>query len=86
MSSGRWLCRITFSLLADGPANRTVSLPLNSQATVHNLRSVTVQNLGIATEMAGVDMRLEKGAIRELHWHTQSEACDLTYFSYACVI
>lgn len=26
-----------------------------------------------ATEMAGVDMRLEAGAYRELHWHVASE-------------
>ncbi|KAH0613663.1 uncharacterized protein H6S33_005549 [Morchella sextelata] len=34
------------------------------------------QNVGvlpIATEMAGVDMRLEKGGYRELHWHTAGE-------------
>ncbi|THH33226.1 hypothetical protein EUX98_g997 [Antrodiella citrinella] len=27
----------------------------------------------IVTEMAGVNMRLEAGAIRELHWHTSAE-------------
>lgn len=26
-----------------------------------------------ATKMAGVDMRLEEGAYRELHWHVASE-------------
>ncbi|KAF7789735.1 hypothetical protein EIP86_000681 [Pleurotus ostreatoroseus] len=29
--------------------------------------------LPMATEMAGVDMRLEAGAIRELHWHSTGE-------------
>ncbi|TLD06954.1 hypothetical protein PgNI_10924 [Pyricularia grisea] len=29
--------------------------------------------LPVATAMAGVDMRLEPGAYRELHWHTSSE-------------
>ena len=27
----------------------------------------------IATEMAGVNMRLEVGAVRELHWHKTAE-------------
>jgi oxalate decarboxylase len=36
-------------------------------------REVTRRELPIATEMAGVDMRLEPGAYRELHWHKQSE-------------
>ncbi|KAF8515539.1 oxalate decarboxylase [Gautieria morchelliformis] len=34
------------------------------------------QNIGtmpLATEMAGVNMRLEQGAIRELHWHLTAE-------------
>jgi oxalate decarboxylase len=36
-------------------------------------REVTVRELPIATTIAGVDMRLEPGAIRELHWHTEGE-------------
>jgi oxalate decarboxylase len=36
-------------------------------------RQVTVSELPIATALAGVDMRLQPGAIRELHWHKQSE-------------
>ncbi|KAH9838606.1 oxalate decarboxylase [Rhodofomes roseus] len=36
-------------------------------------RQQNVNNLPISTEMAGVDMRLEAGAIRELHWHTSAE-------------
>lgn len=36
-------------------------------------REVTQRELPIATTMAGVNMRLEPGAIRELHWHKQSE-------------
>jgi oxalate decarboxylase len=36
-------------------------------------REVTQRELPIATKMAGVDMRLEPGAYRELHWHKQSE-------------
>ncbi|SCG49725.1 bicupin, oxalate decarboxylase family [Micromonospora echinaurantiaca] len=36
-------------------------------------REVTQRELPIATELSGVDMRLEPGAYRELHWHKQSE-------------
>jgi oxalate decarboxylase len=36
-------------------------------------RQVNTQQLPIATTLAGVEMRLEPGAIRELHWHIQSE-------------
>ncbi|HVS99846.1 MAG TPA: cupin domain-containing protein [Solirubrobacterales bacterium] len=36
-------------------------------------REVTERELPVATELAGVDMRLEPGAVRELHWHEQAE-------------
>jgi oxalate decarboxylase len=36
-------------------------------------REVTVRELPIATEIAGVDMRLKPGGIRELHWHKEAE-------------
>lgn len=36
-------------------------------------RQQNEDQLPIATEMAGVDMRLEEGAYRELHWHKASE-------------
>ncbi|KAF9223268.1 oxalate decarboxylase [Gyrodon lividus] len=36
-------------------------------------RQQNIEVLPIATEMAGVNMRLEPGAIRELHWHKTSE-------------
>jgi oxalate decarboxylase len=36
-------------------------------------RQVTVKDLPIAQSIAGVNMRLEKGAIRELHWHIPAE-------------
>jgi hypothetical protein len=32
-------------------------------------RQTTIRELPIATELAGVDMRLEAVAIREVHWH-----------------
>jgi oxalate decarboxylase len=36
-------------------------------------RQTTIRELPIATELAGVDMRLEAGAVRELHWHKEGE-------------
>jgi oxalate decarboxylase len=36
-------------------------------------REVTARELPIATELAGVNMRLEPGAARELHWHKEAE-------------
>ena len=36
-------------------------------------REVTVRNFPISKAMAGVNMRLAAGAVRELHWHTPSE-------------
>lgn len=32
-------------------------------------REVTVRELPVATELAGVNMRLKPGGIREMHWH-----------------
>ena len=32
-------------------------------------RQVTVRELGISKDIAGVDMRLNAGGVRELHWH-----------------
>jgi oxalate decarboxylase len=36
-------------------------------------REVTVRELPIAAELAGVNMRLKPGSIRELHWHKEAE-------------
>ncbi|WP_407176130.1 oxalate decarboxylase family bicupin [Bradyrhizobium sp. STM 3562] len=36
-------------------------------------REVTQRELPISTTMAGVNMRLKSGAVRELHWHKQAE-------------
>jgi oxalate decarboxylase len=36
-------------------------------------REITIRELPIATTMAGVNMRLQPGGIRELHWHKQAE-------------
>jgi oxalate decarboxylase len=36
-------------------------------------REVTVRELPIAKKMAGVNMRLTPGGVRELHWHKEAE-------------
>ena len=36
-------------------------------------REVTVRELPVAKAMAGVNMRLNPGAIREMHWHKEAE-------------
>jgi oxalate decarboxylase len=36
-------------------------------------RETTTRELAISTEIAGVNMRLTPGGIRELHWHKESE-------------
>lgn len=51
-----------------------------SYAAAHNrvlsggwAREITTRELPVATEMAGVNMRLTPGGIRELHWHKEAE-------------
>lgn len=44
-------------------------------------RQVTERELPIATTLAGVDMRLKAGAVRELHWHKQGEWSYMLYGS-----
>jgi oxalate decarboxylase len=44
-------------------------------------REVTVRELQIAKELAGVNMRLEAGGIRELHWHKAAEWSLMLYGS-----
>jgi oxalate decarboxylase len=34
---------------------------------------VTERELSVATTIAGVDMRLNAGGVRELHWHKAAE-------------
>jgi oxalate decarboxylase len=36
-------------------------------------REVTTRDLPVSTTMAGVNMRLTSGGVRELHWHKQAE-------------
>jgi oxalate decarboxylase len=44
-------------------------------------REVTVRELAVATTIAGVDMRLTAGGVRELHWHTAGEWAIMLYGS-----
>src|SRR4051812_43132789 len=51
-----------------------------SYADAHNrlsaggwAREVTMRELPIATELAGVNMRLSPGGVREMHWHKEAE-------------
>jgi oxalate decarboxylase len=44
-------------------------------------REVTARELPIAKELAGVNMRLEAGGIRELHWHKAAEWSIMLYGS-----
>jgi oxalate decarboxylase len=42
-------------------------------------RQVTVRELGISKSIAGVNMRLNAGGVRELHWHKQAEWAYMLY-------
>ncbi len=42
-------------------------------------REVTVRELAVSKSIAGVDMRLTAGGIRELHWHTAAEWALMLY-------
>lgn len=44
-------------------------------------REVTVRELSISTTIAGVNMRLTAGGVRELHWHTAGEWSIMLYGS-----
>src|SRR6476659_3805873 len=42
-------------------------------------RQVTQRELGISKAIAGVQMRLDAGSVRELHWHKQAEWAYMLY-------
>jgi oxalate decarboxylase len=44
-------------------------------------REVTVRELPVSKELAGVNMRLTAGGVRELHWHTANEWAIVLYGS-----
>jgi oxalate decarboxylase len=43
-------------------------------------RQTTIREFPVLVEMAGLDMRLNPGAIRELHWHLEGES-DLAHLA-----
>src|SRR5712671_5121417 len=47
-------------------------------------REVTVRELPVSKSMAGVNMRLTAGGVRELHWHTAGEWAIMLYGT-ACI-
>ena len=42
-------------------------------------RQVTVRELGVSKNIAGVNMRLNAGGVRELHWHKAAEWAYMLY-------
>ena len=42
-------------------------------------RQVTMRELGVSKTIAGVEMRLNAGSVRELHWHKQAEWAYMLY-------
>ena len=42
-------------------------------------RQVTVRELGVSKDIAGVNMRLNAGGVRELHWHKAAEWAYMLY-------
>ena len=42
-------------------------------------RQVTARELGVSKAIAGVNMRLNAGGVRELHWHKQAEWAYMLY-------
>jgi oxalate decarboxylase len=42
-------------------------------------REVTIRELAVSKSIAGVDMRLTAGGVRELHWHTAGEWAIMLY-------
>ena len=42
-------------------------------------REVTVRELAVSKSLAGVNMRLTAGGVRELHWHTAAEWAYMLY-------
>ena len=44
-------------------------------------RQVTVRDLPVSTTIAGVEMRLTAGGVRELHWHVEAEWAIMLYGS-----
>jgi oxalate decarboxylase len=77
-----------FPSMQSAPATDVGGLPLNwasfnnASKRIQNggwAREVTVNDFAISKEIAGVNMRLTAGGIRELHWHQAAEWAIMTY-------
>ncbi len=62
-----------------GTLRHSFSMVHNRHTDAGWAREVTVRNFPISKQMAGVNMRLPAGAVRELHWHVPSEWAYVTY-------
>ena len=67
MRSGRSVLVIIGFKRVDGLANRTVSRRPSQLPNKTLINLVVVDLLPVATEMAGVDMRLEVGAVKSVN-------------------
>jgi oxalate decarboxylase len=64
-----------------GTLRHSFSMVHNRHTEAGWAREVTVRNFPISKQMAGVNMRLPTGAVRELHWHVPAEWAYVTYGS-----
>jgi hypothetical protein len=64
-------CALAYATLggADGVCRPDAHTRLTSGGWA---RQVTVREFGISKDIAGVDMRLNAGSVRELHWHKEA--------------
>jgi len=63
------------------PFKYSFSLSRKRQEAGGWTRQVTVRDLPISKTIAGVEMRLTSGGVRELHWHTSAEWAIMLYGS-----
>jgi oxalate decarboxylase family bicupin protein len=60
-------------LRCDFSDRRSEALLTQTQQEGGWTRQTTIRELPTSRELAGVNMRLDEGVIRELHWHTEAE-------------
>jgi oxalate decarboxylase len=64
-----------------GALSYSFSAAHNKRTAAGWAREVTVRQFPISKEVAGVNMRLAKGGVRELHWHKAAEWAYMLYGS-----
>lgn len=62
-----------------GKAAEWYVLHVMASFTIIKTCYLPVNAMSIATALAGVNMRLEVGAIREMHWHNDGEVYDFLF-------